>query len=299
MVDSNFEEGGDLVERKLAHIILVGSIFIFITGLIILTRGVSFLWHLYYVPLFLGALLLGEVGGVSLAILSSGAIFSFLFLFPSSDTVLQRHYLMEVSIASAVMLVGGISLGWFARAQKRNQAFLHQSSMTDRLTGLRNYAYFAERLEEERKRADRFGSHLALIMLDIDYFKPFNDRFGHAKGNLLLKKLAQIMKGEVRSVDVVSRYGGEEFAIILPNTNGEAVRVAERIRKAVQKAGFEGDSKEPVIEKTISAGVAVYPIHCDNEIELIDKADMALCRAKESGRNQVCLYNSKIDKEQL
>lgn len=288
---------GNAVERKLGQIILVGLIFILVTGLILLTRGVAILWHLYYIPLFLAALFLYEVGGASVAILSSGAIFSLLFLFPSGEAVLQHHYLIESSMASAGMLAGGVGLGWFARAQKRNQAFLLRSSMTDRLTGLHNYAYFAERLEEERKRADRFGSHLALIMLDIDHFKPFNDRFGHAKGNLLLKKLARILEGEVRSVDVISRYGGEEFAIILPNTDGEAVRVAERIRKAVQKAGFEGDAREPVAEKTVSCGVSVYPIHCDNEIELIDKADMALYRAKESGRNQVCLYNPKNDKE--
>jgi len=287
---------GNAVERKLVQIILVGSIFVLITGLIILTRGASILWHLYFIPLFFAALFLDEVGGASVAILSSGAIFSFLFLFPPGEALLQRHYLLEFSMASAVMLVGGVALGWFARAQKRNQAFLLQSSMMDRLTGLHNYAYFAERLEEERKRADRFGSHLALIMLDIDHFKPFNDQFGHAKGNLLLKKLARILEGEVRSVDVISRYGGEEFAIILPNTDGEAVRVAERIRKAVQKAGFEGDARERTVEKTVSGGVAVYPIHCDNEIELIDKTDMALYRAKESGRNQVCLYNPKNDR---
>lgn len=290
------------MDRKLLYIISVGAIFVLITGLIILTRGVSMLWHLYhlyYIPLFLAALFFNELGGASIAILSSGVIFSLLFLLPPAETALQRHYLTEFSMASAVMIAGGVGLGWVARTQKRNLTFLRQSSMKDRLTGLRNYGYFAERLEEERKRADRFGSHLALIMLDIDYFKPFNDRFGHAKGNLLLQKLAKVMKSQVRSVDVISRYGGEEFAIILPNTNGEAVRVAERIRKAVQKAGFVGDAGKPIVEKTISAGVAVYPIHCDNEIELIDKADMALYRAKESGRNQVCLYNPKIDKAQV
>lgn len=190
-------------------------------------------------------------------------------------------------------LVGSL-IGWYASKQKEQSQSISRLAMVDRLTGLYNYSYFLDRLAEEKKRSDRFGSRLALIMLDLDHFKVFNDKFGHQQGNELLKQVANVIQAQIRSVDIPIRYGGEEFAVLLPNTSRTAAtEVAERVRKAVSEAIFTlgGQSQQ----LTVSAGVAVYPLDAANELELIDKVDEALLQAKESGRNKVVVYREKVE----
>ena len=272
------------------NLVVISLIFIVITLVIFFSRTPNLFWPLYFVPLFLSALFYGEAGGGGVGVLASLCLLGSLSLLTDSGNT-REAATIEFSVASGTMIAIGVFFGWLFRTQKKRFAELSDGTMMDRLTGLHNYGYFAERLEEERKRADRFGSRLALMMVDIDGFKAFNDRFGHASGNLLLKKLAGIMEEHVREVDIVSRYGGEEFAVILPNTEDEATTVAERVRAAVESAGFEGDKEEPVVQMTISIGVAIFPNACENELELIDCADRALNKAKESGRNKVVVYD--------
>ena len=167
-----------------------------------------------------------------------------------------------------------------------------QMAITDELTRLYNLRHFLNRLDEEIRRAKRYGRPLSMVMIDIDYFKKYNDTFGHQKGNKLLKKVALIFEKESRLGDIVARYGGEEFCIIMPETaSAKAASFAERIRKKV-----EGTlCKEEFGCVTISAGAASYPHDADNAAALLEKADEALYQAKKDGRN--CVRASKRVKQ--
>ncbi|MHC0038887.1 GGDEF domain-containing protein [Pseudoneobacillus sp. C159] len=154
----------------------------------------------------------------------------------------------------------------------------------DSLTGLYNRRYFDLILEKVIPYSQRENSPLILIMLDIDYFKKVNDHHGHQCGDEVLKQISNIIKTNVRSSDAYVRFGGEEFAIVLPNTEvGEGIRLAENIRKEVEQSSFT--YKNERISITISMGLSKY----QGEIvqEFIGKADKALYKAKENGRNQV------------
>ena len=154
----------------------------------------------------------------------------------------------------------------------------------DGLTGVFNRRYFEIRVQEEIERAKRYTGAMSLIMIDIDHFKRLNDEFGHLMGDDVLRQISTIFSQNLRKVDVACRYGGEEFAIIVPETTGEdAYYVAEKLRKAIQGAVFPGLPR-PV---TISAGVASYPANGEGRDELIKAADEALYQAKQSGRNTV------------
>ncbi len=176
------------------------------------------------------------------------------------------------------------------------KAKLYEESITDGLTGLYIHKYFQARLEEELKRIKRYGGKLALVMFDIDHFKSFNDTYGHQQGDIVLKYVAKILKNTVRQdVDVPCRYGGEEFAVIMPNTDHEGAAIfAERLRKNVEQYEFPG--QEFPVKVTISLGVAVALDDAKERLELIKKADIALYYSKENGRNQVTLYRDISDK---
>jgi diguanylate cyclase (GGDEF)-like protein len=168
---------------------------------------------------------------------------------------------------------------------------IQQLSQLDGLTGLYNHRVFQERLYQEISRRDRTRKPLSLIMLDIDNFKQFNDDFGHQAGDRVLKQLAQVMMAQCRcaSIDVCCRYGGEEFAIVLPELElHNAVKAAERLRKAVEEHVFAIDDKNTEGRVTISIGVSGIADTDDISPErLIKKADEALYLSKRNGRNRV------------
>jgi len=160
-------------------------------------------------------------------------------------------------------------------------------SITDSLTGLFNHRYFYERLSEEISRANRFGNRLALLMLDIDYFKNFNDTYGHQAGDTVLKSVTQIIQENIRSIDIASRYGGEELTVILPETDLEGAKtIAERIRMGIANQSFKIGNQSTHI--TVSIGLVCYPTDATLKSELVRKADLALYSAKNQGRNRVC-----------
>ena len=170
---------------------------------------------------------------------------------------------------------------------------MEQLAVTDGLTMVYNHRYFQERLEKEVRRAERYSLSLTLMMLDVDYFKKYNDTYGHPKGDVVLKEITDILRENVRDFDVIARYGGEEFAVILPNTGKKAQDVAERMRMAVAATDFPVNKDGKVERKTISIGVATYPTDAEDDLQLIDRADEALYIAKESGRNLVIVYQSQ------
>jgi diguanylate cyclase (GGDEF)-like protein len=159
----------------------------------------------------------------------------------------------------------------------------------DEKTGLWNYRHFNERLEDEFRRARRYGNRLTLVMLDIDHFKSVNDRFGHVAGDGVLREFGAIMGRTARQTDIIARYGGEEFTILLPQTAAvHGQRLADRIRRRSEAHDFASPGDPGPIRITVSAGVATYPINdrIQQAIDLVKAADAALYRAKAEGRNR-------------
>ncbi len=164
--------------------------------------------------------------------------------------------------------------------QQQNEKLIELSSI-DTLTGIFNRRILFERLDYELKRVERTKKPLSVIIMDIDHFKQVNDDYGHLVGDQVLTQVARLLQQSVRKTDIVGRYGGEEFLIILPDCSAaEGSKVAEKIRTAVQDAVFDSDLKV-----TISGGVAEYK---DQSIEkLVDDADNYLYEAKQKGRNKI------------
>ncbi|MBD3223112.1 MAG: diguanylate cyclase [Caldithrix sp.] len=170
-----------------------------------------------------------------------------------------------------------------------------QLSLTDGMTKLYNYRYFDERLKEEMSRAERSQQPLTMMMLDIDYFKNYNDSLGHQAGDDAIRTVAWLIKHNVRESDVVFRYGGEEFCILLPGMPRDSVYVlAERIRKQIMNQPFYKEEVQPKGKLTISIGSATYPDDSAHEKELVEKADAALYKSKERGRNKFTLYEQHM-----
>ena len=162
-----------------------------------------------------------------------------------------------------------------------------QLSLTDPLTGLLNRRYLEERIAEEIVRSKRHRFSLSLMMLDVDDFKAYNDKFGHPAGDSALKAVADVLKETLRGADVAARYGGEEFAILLPQTSSEeAAQIAERIRRKIERTEF------PERKVTASIGIASCSNEVDTPRDLISAADVALYAAKNQGRNNVQIFEA-------
>jgi len=179
-------------------------------------------------------------------------------------------------------------------AMALENATLHKKTeeltITDELTGIYNYRYFAQKLKEEQRRASRYNLPLSLIMLDIDWFKRFNDTYGHEVGNIVLKGITRVVKKCIRDVDIFARYGGEEFVIILPQTPSiEVSKIGERIRNSIEDTTFGGGDEIPDLKVTVSVGVSSFPENGRPNDELLSIVDQALYRAKGSGKNKVCV----------
>jgi diguanylate cyclase (GGDEF)-like protein len=168
-------------------------------------------------------------------------------------------------------------------AQTRRLAY------TDGLTSLDNYRSFHTRLQQEIDRADRYHRPLSLIMLDIDYFKDYNDSHGHPQGDAILAQVATMLKNMSRASDIVARYGGEEFAIILPETDKPSAEAfGNRLREEIEQHKFPGEEQLPDRVLTISVGIASHTLSSSKE-KLVAAADAELYRAKREGRNRVCV----------
>lgn len=282
----------------LRNIMLITVSFIFATLLIYYTRSLHVFGYFYLIPVVIAALaydylgvgIVGAVGAIEIAFW----VYYFELHKASSSISLGGHSnLGELLVGPTIFLGTCLVLAWLSRKQKEHQKLLEKTSTHDRLTGLYNYGYFIDRLEEEVKRAGRYGLETSLIMLDLDKFKAFNDAFGHEKGNVMLIRISQIIGQNIREVDIPARYGGEEFALVLPYTGTEETQViAERIRKSVEKTDFKGDGPQAVVKMTLSLGVATFPVTAKSITDLIFQADEALYDAKRKGRNRVCVYTS-------
>ncbi|MEK6646647.1 MAG: sensor domain-containing diguanylate cyclase [Candidatus Firestonebacteria bacterium] len=180
---------------------------------------------------------------------------------------------------------------------------IEQLAITDGLTKLHNHRYFQENLRKELSRFDRYDGQqkglLSILMMDVDWFKHYNDTNGHIAGDTVLIEIGQILKNFTRKVDLVARYGGEEFIMVLPNTTKPgAMLLAERIRKTIEEHPFEFGHSQPLKKVTVTIGVSTYRDDAMTQEELIACADKGLYIGKEAGRNRVCYVNQPADSDQ-
>jgi len=178
-------------------------------------------------------------------------------------------------------------------ARKRAEQELEQLAQTDFLTNLSNRRHFMTQAEQELSRTLRYGGPLSVLMMDLDYFKKINDTYGHKTGDLVLRRFADLSRQTLREVDAIGRIGGEEFAVVLPQTDGQhALEAAERLRKLTEDAEVALEQGLP-FHFTVSIGVATLTGPSTNIDTLLSQADQALYKAKKIGRNKVCVYDSR------
>ena len=220
--------------------------------------------------------------------LLSTVLFGIAYLFVS-------YYVMELNnlwipvVLPIISIILAFALSYLAKYIIKSRDFEYQYKLAtiDGLTELYNHRYFQETLKNQIEISKRYGQPFSLIIIDIDYFKKFNDQYGHQAGDAVLKQVAQTLKKNSRTTDFVCRYGGEEMSIILPNTTAEeALYNAKRINKAVAEKEFQLNANETG-KVTISVGVATFPDNAESAQDLIEHADKGLYYAKEHGRNQV------------
>jgi diguanylate cyclase (GGDEF)-like protein len=186
---------------------------------------------------------------------------------------------------AAFILVSTLGAMWMEIESLQGE--LVRSAQYDSLTGLYNRGTFLAEFEREVSRSARGGPAFSLAIFDLDQFKQINDRYGHPVGDSVLKAFADALRASIRKHDVVGRYGGEEFALLMPQTGKEtAVRVAERVRRELEARGVSVDGKR--IEVTVSGGIASYGVDGQDWDALLTAADDALYESKNAGRNRIC-----------
>lgn len=182
-----------------------------------------------------------------------------------------------------------------ALSNARKYDSIRRQVVTDHLTRLYNRRYFMNRAEEELDRSLRYQQPLSLVMIDIDNFKSFNDTYGHMTGDRVLQTVAGIMQQHVRKSDICGRHGGEEFAMLLPNTPGEAAsHMANRLRRTLGETRYTGLGLPPEVSITISGGVATCPRDATSVSDLFELSDKALYRAKAEGRDRIIQYGVEV-----
>lgn len=221
------------------------------------------------------------------------------FVFSIIISVLVKDFIVLTSLIPSywmISIIGGLISVFFVEYVLKTQYLLmkyEKESTTDFLTGLNNVRQFDAIWNTLISNATVKNERLSLLMIDIDHFKHVNDTFGHPIGDSILVELGQILKEASRSFDVVSRNGGEEFSVILPDCpNHQAIEIAERIRREVEIHNFQVSHKES-IHITVSIGVATYPETVNDTDQIVDIADECLYKAKRTGRNKVCANHNE------
>jgi diguanylate cyclase (GGDEF)-like protein/putative nucleotidyltransferase with HDIG domain len=232
--------------------------------------------------------------GLIIATISSGVIIIMDFVFGNSSGV-NVQFENDIALIAMFFLVTW-TLGFYVKLEKSHIKDLIDYANKDGLTGTYNHRYFYENIEALCEDSKKNNTTISLLMIDLDYFKKYNDMYGHSKGDELLKEIANILRSNIRVKDILCRYGGDEFCIILPDTNKEeACLVANRVREAVHSYDCYGKEQLEYGKMTLSIGVSTFNNETDNSKDLIENADTALYRAKFLRRNKVEVYSSIFD----
>jgi diguanylate cyclase (GGDEF)-like protein len=246
------------------------------------------LLNLYLLPIIASALIFGKLPTA----IQVGVIIVCLMFFsynPRSNTLLALPFWAGLLTISSPMILVAYITTMLAADIRYAMDKIKQVSDTDELTGIYNMRAFSSMLQRAFRQAVRYGHALSVVMIDSDNLKQINDTYGHESGNRLLQHLVRCIREQLRGSDVMARFGGDEFIVLLPETSNKgALELAERIRKAVEISRFDVRSGDTNI--TVSIGVASYPEDGGNFDIILDKADKAMYRAKQRGRNRVIAY---------
>ena len=235
------------------------------------------IWPAFALPIMVAIPLTGQMGlGVSAIV--AGSVLTFVAGRPGASVV-------ALGVGWVVFVGTAIAVGSRYGKVQRDLSKVVGASLRDRLTGLYNFAFFSDALRRETERVTRYGGLVSLALFDLDSFKSFNDTHGHEAGNRLLAEVGRVVETSRRSADVAARFGGEEFALLVPGDAGAAAEAAERIRLAIARIIVPvGNGQHD--GRTISAGVATYKPG-DTPDSLVEAADRALYLSKRRGRNRV------------
>ena len=267
--------------------IVISFICLIIIRLISHAFGFS-LGYLYLTLICLSGFWFGFRGGLITATISSLIFTVEVSIFrdwPLRDVVVKSMYLRM-----AFFYVGAIALAYISESDKKLKEKLNELAHYDELTNCINFRWIMEILENEVKRCMRYHKEMAVVMIDIDHFKNINDVYGHQVGNKVLKQFAEAVKNNVRDCDIVGRYGGEEFLIILPEAEHKSALVLlERIKGKISEMQLPVLSGYEKIRPSLhfSAGIAYFPLNGKNIQELINVADRTLYQAKSAGRDRI------------
>ncbi|KEJ04318.1 diguanylate cyclase [Clostridium botulinum A2B7 92] len=213
-----------------------------------------------------------------------------------APNLVVNEYFEQDLILAGVFILTAWPLGFYVKVENEHIEKLESLVNKDGLTDVYNHRFFHDALSKEVIECEEKNEALSMIFIDIDYFKHYNDLYGHQKGDQVLKTIGEILKNNTRKEDIVARYGGEEFAVLLPNTSEQdAINIAEKIRRKIEYTYFEGEENQPNGNLTVSMGISVYPYKAKSDMELIKSADDALYRAKFFNKNRVEAYTSILD----
>lgn len=211
------------------------------------------------------------------------------------NTVINIQFENDLALFAMFFLVAW-TIGYYAKLEQSHIDELTNYANIDGLTGVYNHRYFYEILERQFNVNKKKGTYLSLVMLDLDYFKKYNDVYGHAQGDIFLKEITGVLHETIREKDILCRYGGDEFCVILPDTDKEkACNIADELREAVCSFDYKGKENMNNKMMTASIGVSTSSSQMERAIDLIENADMALYRAKFLRRNKVEVYSSIFD----
>ena len=243
----------------------------------------------------------GMKQGMIVAVISSIFILGLDLIYDPNEVVNQ--FFSNDLILSGVFILTAWPLGFYVKIENEHIRVLEGLANEDGLTGIYNHRFFYDALGGIMEISKKENNLVSMMLIDIDYFKVYNDVNGHQMGDEVLKSIGFILKNSFRKDDIVARYGGEEFAIILPNTSEkDAIKLAEKLRSKIEKTYFRGEENQPNGKVTVSIGISIYPDKAKDAIELFKSADDALYRAKFFDKNRVESYTSileelKIDTE--